>query len=159
MSRYGVLAARIQQELAQIQTTVAAAISQIEKAQRTGDRGYVQAAALSLQNFYMGVERIFEEIANQIDQSLPRGASSHRAFLDQMGLELPQTRPAVIHKGTLEQLNEYRGFRHVVMHPYGTDLKPDRLQALVVRLSACHSSFVQDIEAFCQFLRQLDQSL
>lgn len=48
-----------------------AASSQLEKAKQTGDRDYLQAAALSLQNFYMGVERVFEEVAKQVDRSSP----------------------------------------------------------------------------------------
>ena len=63
MSQYGVLAARIKKELELIQVTVNTASSQLEKAKQTGDRDYLQAAALSLQNFYMGVERVFEEVA------------------------------------------------------------------------------------------------
>ena len=68
MSKYGVLVARIQKELDQIESTVESANSQIEKAKRTGDRDYFQAVALSLQNFYMGAEQIFEEIAKQVDR-------------------------------------------------------------------------------------------
>ena len=52
MSKYGVLAARIQKELDLIQVTVNAASSQLEKAKQTGDRDYLQAAVLSLQDFY-----------------------------------------------------------------------------------------------------------
>jgi hypothetical protein len=73
MSKYGVLAARIQKELELIRVTVNGASSQLEKAKQTGDRDYLQAAALSLQNFYMGVERVFEEVAKQVDRSSPIG--------------------------------------------------------------------------------------
>ena len=139
--------------------TVNAASSQLEKAKQTGDRDYLQAAALSLQNFYMGVERVFEEVAKQIDRSLPTGASSHRELLDQMGLAIAKTRPTVIQPDTLERLNDYRGFRHVVMHRYGAELKPDRVQALVEVLPECHADFVRDVQAFCQFLLQLDASI
>ena len=156
MSKYGVLVARIQKELDQIRSTVESANSQVEKAKRTGDPDYFQAAALSLQNFYMGVERIFEEIAKQIDQAPPTGASSHQELLDQMGLEITRTRPAVIQATTLEQLNDYRGFRHVVMHRYGAELKPDRVQALVEALPECYADLVEDLQAFCQFLLQLE---
>ena len=53
----------VKKELELIQVTVNTASSQLEKAKQTGDRDYLQAAALSLQNFYMGVERVFEEVA------------------------------------------------------------------------------------------------
>lgn len=116
MSRYSVLVARLNKELAKIQTVVQIAISQANKAQNTGDVDYLQAAALSLQNFYMGVEQAFEEIAKQVDEFLPMGASSHRELLEQMALEIPNVRPPVLQAETLERLNEYRGFRHVVIH-------------------------------------------
>ncbi len=159
MSRYTVLVARVQKELDQIDSTVKSASSQIEKAKKTGDRDYVQAAALSLQNFYMGVERIFEEIAKQVDQSPSTGASSYRELLDQMGLQIPKNRPAVIRAETLEQLNDYRGFRHGVMHRYSAELKPDRVQALVEMLPECHNRLAEDVQAFCQLLLQLEESV
>lgn len=104
MSQYGVLAARLQQDLVQIQTVVDTAVSQVNKADKVGDLDYLQAAALSLQNFYMGVERTFEEIAKQVDRSLPTGASSHRDLLEQMTLEIPDSRPPVIDGETFKQL-------------------------------------------------------
>lgn len=159
MSKYGVLAARIQKELDLIQVTVKAASSQLEKAKQTGDRDYLQAAVLSLQNFYMGVERVFEEVAKQVDRSSPTGASSHRELLDQMGLEIAKTRPAVIQPDMLEKLNDYRGFQPVVMHRYGAELKLDRVQILVEVLPECHADFARDVQTFCQFLLQLEASI
>lgn len=159
MSKYGVLAARLKKELVQIDKAVLAAGSQADKAAATGDSDYLQAAALSLQNFYTGVERVFEEIAKQVDASLPFGASSHRELLDQMGLELDSMRPAVLQAVTLEKLNEYRGFRHVAIHRYGFELQPNRIRELVEALPACHSHFSADIQRFCNFLLTLEQAL
>jgi hypothetical protein len=159
MSKYGVLAARLKKELTQIEKAVLAAVSQAKKAAVTGDADYLQAAALSLQNFYTGVERVFEEIAKQVDESLPLGASSHRELLDQMGLELSSMRPAVLQAVTLEELNEYRGFRHVAIHRYGFELQPNRIRELVDALPVCYGHFSADIQRFCNFLLTLDQSL
>ena len=159
MSKYGVLAARLKKDLRQIDKAVKAAVSQAKKAEATGDADYLQAAALSLQNFYMGVERVLEEIAKQVDESLPIGASSHRELLEQMGFELGKTRPAVLQAETLEELNLYRGFRHIAIHRYGFELQPDRIRELVKALSVCQSHFSQDIESFCDFLLDLDQAL
>ena len=159
MSRYNVLIARLDQELAKIQTSVQAAVSQVTKAQNTGDVDYLQAAALSMQNFYIGVEQVFEEIAKHIDESMPTGASSHRELLEQMALNLPDIRPPVIGQETLARLNEYRGFRHVVIHRYGFELYPDRIQELVEVLPECSDLLSTDIRVFCEFLMQLHQSL
>ena len=158
MSKYGVLAARLQKELSAIQLVVQAATSQVDKAKRTGDHDYLQAAAFSLQNFYMGVERVFEEVAKQVDLSLPTGASSHKELLEQMGLEIVKVRPVVLRDETLDQLQDYRGFRHVAIHRYGFELKLDRVQALVEALPECYNNFLEDMQAFCEFLLQLEQS-
>jgi hypothetical protein len=80
MIRYAVLAAKLQNELNKVQAAVRSALSQAEKAKNTGDNDFLIAAAFSLQNFYMGTERIFEEVAKQIDHALPTGESSHRAL-------------------------------------------------------------------------------
>ncbi|MDX2240087.1 MAG: hypothetical protein NW224_05320 [Leptolyngbyaceae cyanobacterium bins.302] len=105
MSKYNVLIARLNKEVAKIQIVVQAAVSQADKAKKTGDSDYLLAAALSVQNFYMGVEQAFEEIAKQIDESVPVGASSHRELLEQMALEIPDVRPPVIEADTLTRLN------------------------------------------------------
>ncbi len=159
MSRYGVLVARIKNELTTLDKVVQTARSQVQKGQATADPDFYQAAALSLQNYYMGAERIFEEVAKQIDQSLPTGANSHQALLQQMGLNIPQTRPALLSEQTLERINDYRAFRHVVIHRYGFELRPERIDELVEQLNSCHPSFNQDVEDFCQFLLRLDAAL
>lgn len=159
MSRYRVLVARLNKELTNIQAVVQTAVSQVNKAKNTGDLDYLQAAALSLQNFYMGVEQAFEEIAKQVDESLPTGASSHRELLEQMALEIPDARPPVIQPDTLKRLNEYRGFHHVVIHRYGFELHPERIQELVEKLPICYTELAREVQVFCQFLMQLNQAL
>lgn len=124
MNRYKILAAQIEQDLRKIALVVESAVSQVKKADKTGDLDYLQAATLSLQNVYMGVERTFEEIDKQVDDSLPTGASSHRDLLRQMTLAIAEIRPSVINGELFQKLNEYRGFRHVAIHRYGSELRP-----------------------------------
>ena len=159
MSQYSVLAARLHNELERLNKVVQTAEAQTAKAQQTKDVDFSQAAALSLQNYYMGVERIFEEVAKRIDQSLPSGPSSHQELLEQMGLEIPHTRPPLLSASTLTQINKYRAFRHVVMHRYGFELQPERVSELVAQLSSCHALLTNDLQSFYQFLVQLDQAL
>ena len=75
MNRYNVLIARLNNELTKVATTVKSALSQAQKAKTTADEDYWYAAAFSLQNFYMGVERIFEDIAKDVENNLPTGSS------------------------------------------------------------------------------------
>lgn len=80
------LKSRIQKELQHLEPTVKKAQSQLQKYQESGDRDYVDAIALNLQNFYMGVERIFSEIARTLDGSMPKGDDWHQRLLEQMNL-------------------------------------------------------------------------
>lgn len=159
MSQYAVLVARLQNELNRLDQVAKVAKVQAEKAQRTGDADFLQAAALSLQNYYMGVERIFEEVAKQVDRSLPSGSSSHQELWEQMGLEIPQTRPPVLSVDTVTQVNQYRAFRHIVMHRYGFELQPARVKELVEQLATCHALLTADVKHFCQFILVVNQSL
>lgn len=159
MSQYAVLVARLQNELNRLDQVARVAKVQAEKAQRTGDADFLQAAALSLQNYYMGVERIFEEVAKQVDRSLPSGSSSHQELWEQMGLEIPQTRPPALSPDTVTQVNQYRAFRHIVMHRYGFELHPDRVKELVEQLATCHALLTTDVKHFCQLILVVNQSL
>lgn len=42
-----------------------------EKARTVGDDAYWDAVALNLHGFYSGVERVFEDIARTVEQSVP----------------------------------------------------------------------------------------
>ena len=156
MNGYNVLIARLNNELTKVATTVQLALSQAQKAKTTADDDYWYATAFSLQNFYMGVERIFEDIAKEVENNLPTGSSSHKLLLEQMSLEIPHTRPPVILSDTLHDLNEYRGFRHVAIHRYEFELESNRIADLMDKLMACHTLLVRDIENFCQFLQALE---
>ncbi len=158
MSRYAVLVAKLRNELAKLDLAVSAAMSQADKAIATGDDDFWFAAAFSLQNFYMGAERIFEEVAKQVDRSLPSGGSSHRELLEQMSLEIVNIRPAVILADTLDRLQEYRGFRHVAVHLYAFELRADRISELVDMLSDCRDMLSRDVAIFCEFLLVLERN-
>ncbi|MEM6714962.1 MAG: hypothetical protein AAF827_17655 [Cyanobacteria bacterium P01_D01_bin.6] len=159
MSQYHVLVARLDNELQRLDQIVATANNQALKANKTGDDDFLKAAALSLQNYYIDVERIFAEVAKQVDQSLPTGRNSHQKLLEQMQLEIPVTRPPVLLPETASQIDEFRAFRHVVMHRYGFELQPQRVRELVKQLIASHQLFSRDVQNFCQFLLQVERSL
>lgn len=159
MSRYGILAARLGRELSNLEKTVLRATQQADKARRTGDDDYCHAVGLSLQNFYMGSERLFELIAQEIDGSVPSGSSSHRLLLDQMALGIPQVRPPVVEESTRLKLDEYRKFRHFVVHNYGFELQGRRVLELADELPECFGELRQQMQAFTEFLVALEQEL
>lgn len=121
------------------------------------DDDYLDGVALNLHGFYAGVERIFEQIAREIDGALPDGPEWHRALLMQMSAEVSSTRPPVISRTTRNCLDEYRGFRHVVRNVYTFNLRPTRLKELATELPVCYKALVQDVMSFCNFLDRLDE--
>jgi len=149
------LAGRIRQALADLERVVSRAEELIGKARRSGDDGYLDGVALNLHGFYSGVERIFEDIAREMEGSVPTGPDWHQDLLLQMSAGIDEVRPAVITRETRYCLDEYRGFRHVVRNVYTFNLRPTRLQELTDELRACYRAVVHDLETFADFLEEL----
>ncbi len=76
-----------------------------------------------------------------------------------MALEIPNIRPPVILADTLDRLQEYRGFRHVAIHLYAFDLRPDRISDLVDMLMASLEMLSRDVEVLCCFLLAMEQNI
>jgi len=151
-----ILAARIRTELVDIEQVVVRTQHLLVKAQQQNDDDYLDGVALNLHGFYAGAERLFEEIAREVDDSVPSRSDWHRALLIQMSAEIPARRPAVIDRDTRNCLDIYRGFRHVVRNIYTFNLEPGRLRELVNALPKCYANLVRDLSHFCNFLEQVD---
>ncbi len=150
------LASRIKEYLADLEKVVARAVMLSQKAVATGDDGYWDGVALNLHGFYGGVERIFEDIARTIDESIPTGADWHQTLLFQMSAEFSGKRGPVISRQARDCLNEYRGFRHVVRNVYAFNFRPARLKQLVDGLDECYSPVKKDLEDFVKQLESLE---
>lgn len=146
------LATRLRAELDELTRAVDRVRVLVEKARRSGDADYLDGVALNLHGFYAGAERIFEEVARELDGSVPAGPEWHRDLLMQLSAEASRTRPALLSRETRRCLDEYRGFRHVVRHVYTFNLRPARLYDLADDLPACHAALSRDLEAFAAFL-------
>ncbi len=148
-----VLSSRIVRELADIKVVVKRAIDGFESAKRNHDDLYLDAVALNLHAFYSATERIFEKIANDVDESVPTGANWHRELLDQMVLEIDGIRPAVLSTELKEDLEDYRGFRHVVRNVYTFHLNPKKLAVLITDLSSVMDKVELELTGFARFLQ------
>ncbi len=159
IERYLVVAGRTRQEVASLERIVARserAITALQ--QRSEDQDlYLDAAALNLHDFYAGLEHIFQHIATAIDRSLPGGSEWHRDLLRQMQVELSQVRPAVLSGETVQALDEFLRFRHVVRHIYTFEFEPERIEHLVQRLRPCFERVQNELLSFADFLDQLAQ--
>jgi hypothetical protein len=113
---------------------------------------FTSAIAFNLHSFYTGVERIFEAIAKQIDQYQPSGSNWHKQLLNQMLMEVPEIRPAVISSTIYDTLDELRRFRHVVRKIYAYEVDPDLMISLAEKTIKNFPDFQRDIRHFLQTL-------
>lgn len=155
MNTYSVLAGRIREALNDLERVVRRAEELMSKAQQLNDDGYLDGVALNLHGFYAGVERIFEDIARNLDEAVPAGPDWHRDLLLQMSAAIDGVRPAIISQETRYCLDEYRGFRHVVRNVYTFNLRPLRLYELTGNLSTCYQRLNAELAGFIAFLGEL----
>lgn len=116
---------------------------------------FLDSVALSLHDFYTGLELIFSKIATSVDGNMPTGKEWHRDLLIQMSLELAQVRPPVISTLTVEALDEYRRFRHVVRNVYSFNLDAKRLEPLIKRSRPIFTQIQQELLSFADLLDQI----
>ncbi len=149
------LADRIAGELDEVQRVTRNIQKDWQNFLRTADDGYLKATAFDLHSFYTGLERVFRLIAEILDGRLPVGEGWHKLLINQMALEIQGVRPAVISEATLELLDEYLRFRHLVRNVYSFNLLPEKVQSLVERLPTALDQVTQDVSAFVNlFLAQ-----
>lgn len=149
------LAERIRNEFIELERVVHRVESGWERAKRSGDDYYLDGVALNLHGFYNGLERIFERIATILDGSLPQGENWHQLLLKQMTKEAPGVRPAVISDHVYVQLDELRGFRHVVRNIYTFKFNPHKLEKLVTEVGPLYKKVQSELLAFANFLEEV----
>jgi hypothetical protein len=104
------------------------------------------------------LERIFELIAEQVDESTPAGGAWHRDLLDQMSQPTPEVRPAVISHSIADELDEFRKFRHLVRNVYTAHLDPARMQRMLIALPDLWKRLKSELTTFVEFLDQLSHA-
>lgn len=110
-----------------------------------GDWGAVSAVSSGIHNIYNGIEDALLNIAKDVDDYVPTGGSAHQDILDQMAAEIAGIRPALLDAALYDALFELKGFRHLVRHKYGIDLKPERVIENLTRLRMVFPAFLEAI--------------
>lgn len=105
------------------------------------------AASAGLHNVYNGIEDILVNIAKDVDDSVPDGSSMHQDLLDQMAVEIPGIRQALLSDELHRDLTELKGFRHLVPHRYGIELIGSKVMENVQRIARAFPEFVAALEA------------
>ncbi len=154
---YIVLATRIRKELVDLERVVSRAEGAIGAArERTQDQDfYIDSAALNLHDIYAGLERVFQQIATTVDNSVPSGKEWHRDLLRQMNVEIPDLRPTVLSDDTLSALDEFLRFRHVVRNVYAFSFDPEQIERLVKQVRPSFMQARGELLVFAHFLEQV----
>ena len=95
IGRFATVAARIRQELEDLERVVNRAERGMTNARRHPEDSdlLLDGVALNMHDFYAGLERVFRQIAATVDGSVPGSPDWHRDLLRQMRTELPRIRP------------------------------------------------------------------
>ncbi|NOZ49226.1 MAG: hypothetical protein GXP37_04150 [Chloroflexi bacterium] len=115
------------------------------------------AAGVVLHDFYNTVEKTFQQIALEVDGSLPAGDSWHQQLLRRMTVGLRERRPPIIDESLAQALSEYLRFRHLFRHIYGFELIWERIEPLFEALPTIHDNFVKQLDAFIAYLQTLQE--
>lgn len=155
---YQNLIERIRNEIADLEQVIERAQEGWAKVQVTSAKehqAFVDSVALNLHGFYSGLERLFELIARQVDDSLPEGAIWHRELVEQMAQDFPHSRPAVISHENAKVLDEFRRFRHLVRNVYTINLTPVKMDGLLRILPIFWPKLRAELLAFSNYLEAL----
>ncbi len=122
---------------------------------------FYENQGLKLHNFYTGCERIFRIVASELNGALPTGYDWHKRLLERMA-NVHEGRPALISTQTIQLLQKYLAFRHVVRNIYGYELEAERVAQLVIEHSSVWERFESEVRIFTEWLKttadQLDKT-
>jgi len=122
---------------------------------KTVDKYLLRVKASYLADFYMGIERIFQIIATEIDGGIPQGEEWHKRLLLNMTIEIEGVRPSVISSDLYDSLRPFLGFRHVVRQAYGFQLDEAKLEELAASFENTIRNFSDEVTKFCDTLKKM----
>ena len=100
-----------------------------------------------LHSFYNGLENIFEVIAKNIDNNVPKGNKSHQELLVQM-VNRRDNRENIISEELYFKLREYATFRHFYRHTYSFQLNWAKMKPLIDNVSIVWQEVKIKLEQF-----------
>ncbi len=160
IARYRLLLQRIQQEVDALERTQTAVQRHWQSAFRLAadQDAYVNSVALNLHSFYSRLERIFELIADEVDDVKLRSGEWHLELVRQMTVDMGAVRPPVLDMQTAARLDELRRFRHLVRNSYTDDLAPERMRRIVEELPALWQAVRVQLTRFSAHLDDLSHA-
>jgi hypothetical protein len=106
-------------------------------------------------DFYSGAERIFRRIADTINGGMPKGESWQQELLNDMKLDMPELRPAVISEKTYKLLLNFIAFRHKFRNIGLLNFDFEEMKKIEIKFPEAHTKFKADLEAFLIFVDKL----
>ncbi len=150
-----VIYARINEEL----RNISALMDELEQKQVfnkvesfMNDSFFLRSIGSVLHDFYVAAENTLIIIVSEIEEKLPEGSNWQLLLLKQGSYDIPDIRPAVISKLTMEKLDKYRVFRHIFRNVYGYHLDSDRIKELLLELPETIEMFTEDVKTFMSLL-------
>ncbi|MBI5193683.1 MAG: hypothetical protein HZA08_09620 [Nitrospirae bacterium] len=107
-----------------------------------------------LHDFYNCCERIFKNVAIEINGGYEDSDKWHKALLYKMTMAIKDTRPAVISEELAADLDEFLSFRHVFRNIYGFGLKSERIDYLAKKFDKVVDRFIEETTKFLAFLNE-----
>ena len=114
----------------------------------------IRGAASIIHDFYSGIEKIFERIAINIDNHLPKGENWHIELLSQMKKPFTGKRAPIISEELFKKLKKYLDFRHLFRHIYGFELDWERFKDLCLNLENILKEIKIEIERFLKEFKE-----
>ena len=91
----------------------------------------LEACAFQLARLYNIIEQMALRIAKAFENNIDDEQGWHMELIRRLSITIPGVRPAVFGPDLVSDLQELRGFRHVVRHAYDLSLKKDKLVPLL----------------------------
>ncbi len=106
-------------------------------------------------SYYSGLENLFQSIALEIDESLPKGERWHKKLLVQMATQIPSIRERILSEKSFKHLDEFRAFRHLFRNLYTHNINPERVFLVGKNLRSSWHHVQSDLNNFISYLEKL----
>src|SRR6185295_4885862 len=96
-----------------------------------GREAELEACAFQLSRLYNVIEQLALRVAKAFENNIDDEQGWHMELLRRLSIAIPGVRAPLLTAELLPDLQELRGFRHVVRHAYDLTLRKDRLASLL----------------------------
>ncbi|MCG9128512.1 hypothetical protein JT359_13000 [Candidatus Poribacteria bacterium] len=155
---YSVNREKLIQRISDEKKKIATTIDRIDRALEKIDilpvdaREFIERAlAVDLAEVYPGLEKIFEQIAKNIDRHIPDGSRWHNDLLTQMS-EHRDERPTVVSERSYHRLIQLLRFRHKVRNIYGDELIYAEAEKQAKEVRNLYTDVSEELDTFITFL-------